>query len=128
MILLELNYNIYNKKLLGIVIALKKWRVFLQDTKKPFMVKINYKNLTSFLIIKELNWRQVRWAEMLAEYYFKIKHVKRSDNTKADTLSRKEKLQRNNKMSRALFKESSNGKIQYNHPQLLGTHEAPKSS
>jgi len=29
LILLELNYNIYNKELLGIVIALKKWRVFL---------------------------------------------------------------------------------------------------
>ena len=27
--LLELNYNIYNKKLLGIVIALKEQRVFL---------------------------------------------------------------------------------------------------
>jgi len=26
---LELNYNIYNKELLGIVAVLKKWRVFL---------------------------------------------------------------------------------------------------
>ena len=26
---LELNYNIYNKELLGIVTALKKWRAFL---------------------------------------------------------------------------------------------------
>jgi len=26
---LELNYDIYNKELLGIVAALKKWRVFL---------------------------------------------------------------------------------------------------
>ena len=26
---LELKYNIYNKELLGIVIALKEWRVFL---------------------------------------------------------------------------------------------------
>ena len=26
---LELNYNIYNKELLGIVAALKEWRVFL---------------------------------------------------------------------------------------------------
>ena len=28
-ILLELNYNIYNKELLGIVAVLKKWRAFL---------------------------------------------------------------------------------------------------
>jgi len=36
------------------------------------MVKMDYKNLTGFLIIKELNRRQVRWAEMLIEYHFKI--------------------------------------------------------
>jgi RNase H-like domain found in reverse transcriptase len=29
MTLLELNYNIYNKELLGIVTALKEWRAFL---------------------------------------------------------------------------------------------------
>jgi len=65
---------------------------------------------------------------MLAEYYFKIKHVKGLDNARADALSRKEELQRNNKMSGTLFKKSSNEKIRYNHPQLLKTHEVPKSS
>jgi len=48
---------------------------------------------------------------MLAEYHFKIEHVKESDNTRADALSRKKKLQRNDKVLGALFKESSNGKI-----------------
>ena len=52
---LKLNYNIYNKKLLGIVIALKEWRVFLQGIEELFIVKIDYKNLIGFLIIKELN-------------------------------------------------------------------------
>ena len=65
---------------------------------------------------------------MLAKYHFKIKHVKGSDNTRADALSRKEKLQKNNKISGVMFKESNNGKIYYNYPQLSGTHEAPKSS
>ena len=65
---------------------------------------------------------------MLAEYHFKIKHVKGSDNAKADALSKKEKLQKNDKVSRALFKENSNGKIRYNHPQLSKTHKAPESS
>ena len=92
------------------------------------MVKIDYKNLTSFLITKELNWRQVKWAEILAEYHFKIKHVKGLDNTRADTLSKKEKLQRSDKMSRALFKENSDGKIRYNYLQLLGTYKVLISS
>ena len=56
---LELNYDIYNKELLGIVAVLKKWRAFLQGTIEPFVVKIDYKNLTGFLTIKELNKRQV---------------------------------------------------------------------
>jgi len=66
--------------------------VFLQSTKKPFVVKTDYKNFTSFLTIKELNQRQVKWAKILTEYHFKIEHVKGSDNTKADTLSKKKEL------------------------------------
>ncbi len=54
---LELNYNIYNKELLVIIIVLKEWRVFLQGIIKPFIIKIDYKNLTEFIIIKELNKR-----------------------------------------------------------------------
>ena len=55
----ELNYDIYNKELLGIVTVLKKQRAFLQKITKLFMVKIDYKNLTGFLTIKEFNRRQV---------------------------------------------------------------------
>ena len=54
-ILLELNYNIYNKKLLAIIIALKEWRAFLQGIIELFIIKIDHKNLIEFLIIKELN-------------------------------------------------------------------------
>ena len=56
------------------------------------MVKTDYKNFTEFLIIKELNQRQVRWAEMLTEYHFEIQYTKGTDNTQADTLSKKAKL------------------------------------
>ena len=122
-----MNYNIYNKKLLGIIVVLKEWKAFLQSIKEPFVVKTDYKNFTSFLTIKELNQRQVKWAKMLAEYHFKIEHVKGLDNAKADALSKKEKLQENDKVSGTMFKESNNEKIQYNHPQLLGTHKALKS-
>ena len=51
----ELNYNIYNKELLAIVTVLKKQRVFLQRIIKPFIIKINYKNLIGFLTTKKLN-------------------------------------------------------------------------
>ena len=90
--LLELNYNIYNKELLGIVTALKKQRAFLQGIEKLFIVKMNYKNLIGFLIIKELNQRQVKQAEILAEYYFEIQYTKGTDNIRVDILSRKAEL------------------------------------
>ena len=89
---LELNYDIYNKELLGIIAALKEQRAFLQGIEKPFMVKMDYKNLIGFLIIKELNKRQVRQAEMLAEYYFEIQYTKGTKNARVDALSRKAEL------------------------------------
>ena len=89
MILAELNYNIYNKELLGIVAALREWRAFLYSTTKLFKVVIDYKNLIGFLTTKELNWRQVRWAEEFVEYYFKIEYIKGTENTKVDVFSRK---------------------------------------
>ena len=53
----ELNYNIYNKELLGIIAVLKKQRAFLQEIIELFIIKTDYKNLTGFLTIKELNQR-----------------------------------------------------------------------
>ena len=119
--LLELNYNIYNKELLGIVIALKEQRAFLQGIEKLFIVKIDYKNLIGFLIIKELNQRQVRQAEMLIEYYFKIQYTKGTKNIRVDTLSRKAKLQNNKKLLGVILKKDSNGVIRYNYPKLAVT-------
>ena len=48
---------------------------------------------------------------MLAEYHFEIKHIKGSDNAKADTLSKKKELQSSNKVLKALLKLKENGKI-----------------
>jgi len=56
------------------------------------MVKTDYENLIGFLIIKELNQRQVRWAEMLIEYHFEIQHTKSIDNAQVDALSKKAEL------------------------------------
>ena len=53
---------------------------------------MDYKNLIGFLIIKELNQRQVRQVEMLIEYYFKIQYIKGTKNIRADAFSRKAKL------------------------------------
>ena len=92
LILLKLNYDIYNKELLAIITVLKEQRVFLQGTIDLFIIKTDYKNLIGFLTTKELNQRQVKWVKILVKYYFKIEYIKDIDNKRADALSRKEEL------------------------------------
>ena len=53
---------------------------------------MDYKNLMGFLIIKELNYKQVKQAEMLIEYYFKIQYIKGTKNARVNALSRKVEL------------------------------------
>ena len=53
---------------------------------------MDYKNLTGFLIIKELNYRQVRQVEILIKYYFEIQYTKGTENVRVDVLNRKTKL------------------------------------
>ena len=125
---LELNYDIYNKELLIIVIVLKEWRVFLQGIMEPFVVKIDYKNLTSFLTTKELNQRQVKQVEMLTEYYFKIKYIKGMDNAKVDIFSRKAELQGREKLLDIILRLDKDGKIRCNYLRLVGTYKVPESS
>ena len=61
---------------------------------------------------------------MLVKYYFKIKHVKGTDNTRADILSRKAKLQGSMKLLNAMLRMDKNGKIRYNYLKLIVVHEA----
>ena len=120
---LELNYNIYNKELLGIVTALKKQRAFLQGIEKPFIVKTDYKNLTEFLIAKKINQRQVKQAEMLIEYYFEIQYTKGTKNTKGDTLSRRIELWNKDKPLGAMLRKDKDGLIRYNHLKVIVIRE-----
>jgi len=52
---------------------------------------------------------------MLAKYYFKIKHIKGIDNTRANTLSRKAELQDNKKVKGVILRMDEDSKIRYNY-------------
>ena len=84
---------------------------------------MDYKNLIGFLIIKELNYRQVRQAEMLAEYYFKIQHTKGTKNARVDALSRKAELQNNKKPLGAMLRKDEDKLIRYNYLKLAAIIE-----
>ena len=84
----ECNYEIYDKELLAIVKALEEWRPELQGTKEPFEIVTDHKNLQTFMTTKQLNQRQVRWAEFLSQFNFIITYRPGSKATVPDTLSR----------------------------------------
>jgi len=52
---------------------------------------------------------------MLAEYYFKIKYIKGTDNTKVDILSKKAELQGKEKIKGVILRMDNNRKIRYNY-------------
>ena len=57
----EQNYEIYDKELIAIVMALTKWRQYLLDTIEPFEVWTDNENLKYFRKPHKLNGQQVRW-------------------------------------------------------------------
>ncbi|GJT09898.1 putative reverse transcriptase domain-containing protein [Tanacetum coccineum] len=62
----EENYTTHDLELGAVVFALKIWRHYLYGTK--CIVFIDHKSLQHILRQKELNMRQRRWLELLADY------------------------------------------------------------
>jgi len=89
---IERNYKIYDKELLAIVEALDKWRQYLLDTVEKFEVWTDHENLKYFKEPHKLNNRQARWYLKLQDYDFTLRHIPGKTNTKADILSRREKV------------------------------------
>ncbi|MBW0559458.1 hypothetical protein O181_099173 [Austropuccinia psidii MF-1] len=68
----ELKSEILDKKLLGIVWALKRWRAFLLSLSHPFEVFTDHYSLQYFMSSKVFTHCQARWAEFLSEFHFTI--------------------------------------------------------
>ena len=85
----ECNYMIYNKKLLAIVKSFKTWRLELTSVnpERPVKVYTDHKNLKYFMMTKQLNWQQARWAEFLLKFNFKITYRPGKQGEKLDVLT-----------------------------------------
>ncbi|GJR68080.1 putative reverse transcriptase domain-containing protein [Tanacetum coccineum] len=86
----EENYTTHDLELGAVVFALKIWRHYLYGTKCT--VFIDHKSLQHILDQKELNMRQRRWLELLADYDCEILYHPGKENVVADALSRKERI------------------------------------
>jgi transposase InsO family protein len=92
--------------------AFREWRVYLEGSKYQVKVLTDHKNLVYFTTTKELNRRQVRWAETLATYNFRISYVKGTENARADALSRKpEYLENKTHESHAVLKQDGDSLV-----------------
>jgi len=70
---MELNYNIYDKELLAIFKAFKKWQYYLEGTSVLVEVFTDHKNLVYFCESKTLLCQQKRWSEFLSQFNLTIK-------------------------------------------------------
>ncbi|KAK3560078.1 hypothetical protein QTP86_033801 [Hemibagrus guttatus] len=84
----EVNYDIGNRELLAVKLALEEWRHWLEGAKHPFTVLTDHKNLEYLRAAKRLNPRQARWALFFTRFKFTISYRPGSKNVKADALSR----------------------------------------
>ncbi|GJZ50176.1 putative reverse transcriptase domain-containing protein [Tanacetum coccineum] len=86
----EENYTTHDLELGAVVFALKIWRHYLYGTRCT--VFTDHKSLQHILHQKELNMRQRRWLELLADYDCEIRYHPGKANVVADALSRKERI------------------------------------
>ncbi len=83
----ERNYEIYNKELLAIMLALSEWHHYLMGAAKDVEIWMDHQNRQYFQLPQKLNRRQARWVTELAEYHFVLRHKPGVLNKKANLLS-----------------------------------------
>ncbi|KAI2661152.1 Transposon Tf2-6 polyprotein [Labeo rohita] len=84
----ECNYDIGNRELLAVRLALGEWRHWLEGSAQPFLVWTDHKNLEYIRSAKRLSSRQARWALFFDRFDFTLSYRPGSKNAKPDALSR----------------------------------------
>lgn len=84
----ERNYDIGNRELLAVRLALGEWRHWLEGAAQPFLVWTDHKNLEYIRSARRLSSRQARWALFFGRFNFTLSYRPGSKNIKPDALSR----------------------------------------
>ncbi len=83
------NYDIYDLKLLAIVMALKNWRPLLAGSPHKIIIYSDHLNLQYWRLPQRISRRVAREVLELSEYNFEIHHLPGRLNGRADALSRR---------------------------------------
>ena len=78
---------------------------------------INHKYVEYFMIIKQLNWQQARWAEFLSKFNFKIIYRPGKQGEKPDVLTQN---------FQNIFKKVKNLRQQHQFQTLLQDNQLDK--
>ena len=111
------NYEIYDQKLLTIIVAFKQWKHYLKNSFYSIKVLSDHNNFKKLMTKKKLNSKQTRWTQILIVYNFKIFHhsnaknstnepSRRPDYEKISLLNTKLLLTLQNKLTLSSNKES----------------------
>lgn len=84
----ERNYDVGNRELLAVKLALEEWRHWLEGADQPIVVWTDHKNLEYIRTAKRLNTRQARWDLIFGRFNFALTYRPGSRNVKPDALSR----------------------------------------
>ena len=88
MIPAETRYETHDSKLLAIVEAFKTWWHYMKGCRYEVLVFTDYNNLHCFIDTKSLSSKQVRWAQELSQYHFRIDYCQGKANAAANALLR----------------------------------------
>jgi len=83
----ERNYLTHDLELTAVIFPLKIWRHYLLGDK--VLIYTDHKSLKYIFTQKELNIRQRRWLELMADYDIDLKYHPGKVNVVPDALSRK---------------------------------------
>ena len=84
----ERNYDVGNRELLAVKLALEEWRHWLEGAEHHFIVWTDHRNLAYIQSAKRLSSRQARWALFFGRFNFSLTYRPSSQNVKPDALSR----------------------------------------
>ena len=68
------NYHTADLEMAAIIFTLKEWCQYLLDTKHPFTILMDHKNLEYFIKPQDLSCWQACWNQILQEYHYIIQH------------------------------------------------------
>ena len=84
----ECNYDVHDKELLAIKLALEDWRRYVKGSRQRANILTDHENLVPRMTKKRLNEREVPWKQFLSKFDFKIEYRPGKEWGKPDATTR----------------------------------------